>query len=133
MITMRTPLRNFYLYNMSGKQYYRLSPILWDNVPGKYTATVYGIDRMPDGPLAQYVRCCSRCKDDPSYTWAGSTYFRLVMPPGLGSCCNGPQNIGDAVVWATLPTWLTWAESQGYTLADSIDKIDPLRDFTLIY
>jgi hypothetical protein len=118
---------------MSGTQYYRISPVLWDNAPRQYTATVYGIDRMPEGPLSNYVTCCTRCKDDPAYTWSGSTYFRLVMPSNLGSCCTGPQDVGNAVVWATLPSWLSWAMSQGYTLGSSIDKIEPLKDFTLMY
>lgn len=118
---------------MSSKQYYKISPVLWDSVPGQHTATVYGIDRIPEGPLAQYVTCCSRCKDDPAYWWAGSTYFRLVMPQEIGSCCSGPQDVGNGVVFSRLHSWLNWAFGQGYTLAGPIDNIGPTNDFTLIY
>jgi hypothetical protein len=118
---------------MTSKQYYRLFPVLWDSVPGQYMATVYGIDRMPEGPISKYVTCCSRCKDDPSYWWAGSTFFRLVMPPDIGGCCSGPQDISDAVVFPKLYTWLNWAFSQGYSLSGSMDSIEPMRDFTLVY
>lgn len=118
---------------MSTTQYYRLSPVLWDSVPGRHTATVYGIDRIPEGPLANYVTCCARCKDDPAYTWAGPTFFRLVMPGDIGSCCSGPQDVGNGVVYSRLFTWLNWAFSQGYSLGGNIDNIGPLNDFTLLY
>lgn len=116
-------------------QYYRLSPVLWDSIPGQYTATVYSIDRMPEGPLQRYVTCTARCKDDPAYWWAGSTFLRLVMPPGLTGCCSGPQDIRDAVVHVQLPTWISWALSQGYTVPDNFQfsKIKPSDDITLIY
>ena len=116
-------------------QYYRISPVLWDSVPGNYTATVYGIDRVPDGPLAQYVTCTPRCKDDPAYYWAGATFNRLRMPPGLMGCCMGPQDIGDGVVFAQLPAWISWVIGQGYTLPDNFEfrKLKPDSDITLIY
>lgn len=120
---------------MSGKQYYRLSPVLWDSVPGQYTATVYSIDRMPDGPLAKYVTCCPRCKDDPAYWWAGSVFYRLVMPPGVTSCSMGPQNIGNGVVFSQLPAFFGWCMSNGYSLPENFQfhKIGPLDEFTLLY
>ena len=117
------------------KQYYKISPILWDNIPGRYAATVYGIDRMPDGPLAKFVTCCPRSRDDPAWYWAGPNYMRLVMPPGINGCCMGPQDISDAVVWSQLPSWISWALSQGYSLPDNFkfSDIKPLDDITLIY
>ena len=115
-------------------QFYRISPVLWDSVPGQYTATVYSIDRMPEGPLAQYVRCTARCKDDPSYWWAGATFLRLVKPPDVGGCCSGPQDIGDGVVYAQLPAWISWAMGQGYTVPTNFQfsKIKPMDDITII-
>lgn len=120
---------------MANKQYYRLFPVLWDSIPGRYSATVYGIDRMPDGPLAKFVSCTPRCKEDPAWWWAGPTYFRLVMPAGITGCCMGPQDIKDAVVWAQLPSWISWAMSQGYSFGDnfSFAEISPSNDITLIY
>ena len=116
-------------------QYYRISPVLWDSVPGQHTATVYSIDRVPEGPLAKYVTCTARCKDDPSYWWAGSTFFRLIMPSGVTSCCSGPQDIGNGVVYSQLPSWISWAMEQGYTLPPNFQfsKIKPMDDLTLIY
>ena len=121
--------------NMSNKQYYRLSPTLWDSVPGQHSATVYGIDRMPDGPMAKYVTCCPRCKEDPAYYWAGNVFMRLIMPPGLTSVCLGPQDIFNAVVYSQIPVFLSWAQGQGYTLPEGFQfsKISPYDDITLIY
>ena len=117
------------------KQYYRLSPVLWDSIPGKYTATVYSIDRMPEGPLASYVTCTPRCKDDPAWWWAGPNFLRLVMPPGVTGCCMGPQNIGNGVVWPQFPSWLSWAQTQGYSVPEpfSFAKLDPISEITLVY
>ena len=111
-------------------QMYRLSPVLWDSVPGQHTATVYGIDRFPEGPLAKFVTCCSRCKDDPAYWWAGPTWLRLIMP--VQGCCSGPQDIGNGVPWSLFPTWLSWAMSNGYTVQENF-KFIPGQDITIIY
>ena len=117
------------------KKYYRLMPVLWDSVPGQYTATCYGIDRMPEGPLADFVTCVPRCRDDPAWTWAGPTFLRLRMPPGINACCMGPQDISDGVVWSLLPSWISWALEQGYSLSDdfSFNKLNPYDELTLIY
>jgi hypothetical protein len=113
------------------KHYYRISPVLWTGIPGNYEATVYGIDRMPHGPLASLVCCTPRSYDDPAYFWAGATFLRLKSPRDLLECCSGPQNIWDAVVWATLPAWLSYVRSLGYTTTES--NYDPYKDITLIY
>ena len=120
---------------MASKQYYRLSPVLWDSVPGQYTATVYSIDRTPEGPLSAFVTCTARCKDDPAYWWSGSTFIRLVMPPGATGCCSGPQDISNGVVWAQLPSYISWLMGQGYSMPDNFQfsKIKPTVDLTLIY
>jgi hypothetical protein len=114
------------------KHYYRLSPVLWDGIPGNGTATVYGIDRMPEGPLAASVKCTPRCQLDPAYYWAGSTFWRLSNPKELVSCCSGPENVWDAIVWQKLPAWLSYVQGLGYTVSDNC-KMDPYTDITLIY
>lgn len=114
------------------KHFYRLSPVLWDGVPGNCTATVYGIDRMPEGPLAATVKCTARCRDDPAYTWSGSTFMRLTLPSGFsGGCCNG-GGTSDAVNWQNLIAWISWASAQGYSVPDMKD-MDPYKDIILIY
>jgi hypothetical protein len=113
------------------KHYYRLSPVLWVTMPGNYASTVYGIDRMPEGPLAATVKCTARCRDDPAYTWSGATFMRLTMPSGSdGSCCNSRS--GDGVDWQNLMGWLSWAQGRGYTVSDMKD-MDPYKDIVLIY
>jgi hypothetical protein len=118
---------------MSVKQYYRLSPVLWNNIPGQTSATVYSIDRPPEGPLSQYATCAPRCSADPAYTWSGPIFNRIIMPYNLVSCQI--PGIANSVVWENLPTWLMWAQSQGYTLPDNFQfsKIKPTDDLTLIY
>lgn len=120
---------------MSVKRLYRLSPVLWDAVPGGYAATVYGIDRMPEGPLKELVTCCPRTKEDPSYYWAGANFYRLRMPTGEGGCCSRPQNISDAVVYGLLPTFLSWCTEHGYQLPDNFQfrKLSPYDAITLYY
>lgn len=118
------------------KQFYRLSPVLWISMPGNCAATVYGIDRMPEGPLAATVKCTARCRDDPAYTWSGSTFMRLTLPSGSGfsgsfGCCNSNGN-NDAVVWQNLMAWISWASTHGYTVPDMKD-MDPYKDIVLIY
>jgi hypothetical protein len=124
-----------YFFNMNAKQFYRLSPVLWDSVPGQYTATVYSIDRMPEGHLSKFVTCTPRCRTDPAWWWAGSTFFRLRMPPGITSYSCGPQDIGDGVVFSQLPVYLSWLQQHGYNLPENFQfsKISPFDDITLIY
>ena len=116
------------------KHFYRLSPVLWDGVPGNHTATVYGIDRMPYGPLASSIICTPRCKDDPAWWWSGPTFLRLSNPKELTTCCSGPQDVWDAIVWSKLPSWLSYVQGLGYTVPDSFNfGGDPNKDITLIY
>jgi hypothetical protein len=110
------------------KHYYRLSPVLWDKIPGNYTATVYAIDRIPLGPLASYVKCTSRSQTDPAYWWSGSTFLRLIRPHDLTSS----DNTCDAITWQTLMGWLSFAEGLGYKVSEMC-ALDPNKDITLIY
>ena len=114
------------------KHYYRLTPVLWDSIPGNYAATVYSIDRMPLGPLAQNVACTARSLNDPAYWWSGSTFLRLTKPPDLQGCCSGPENTRNAVVWQNLFAWLSHVRGMGYSV-DEHCKLDPLKEITLIY
>lgn len=114
------------------KHYYKISPVLWDLVPGNNAATVYSIDRMPKGPLSNHVACTPRSRDDPAYWWAGSTFLRLTKPRNFDDCCSGPENIWDAVVWQNLYAWVSHIQNLGYSITDST-KLDPLKDFILMY
>jgi hypothetical protein len=118
---------------MSVKRYYRLSPVLWNNIPGQTSAPVYSIDRPPEGPLTQYVTCTPRCSADPAYTWAGPTFIRLTMPRELVDWQI--PGIANSVVWANLPSWLSFAQGIGYSLPDNFQfaKIKPTDDLTLIF
>jgi len=113
------------------KHFYRISPVLWEGIPGNYSATVYAIDRIPKGPLASYIQCTSRSQADPAYWWGGSTFLRLSNPKELTNC-SGPENIWDAIVWQKLPAWISFVNSLGYTIPDSCN-LEPHKEFTLIY
>jgi hypothetical protein len=113
------------------KHYYRISPVLWDGIPGNNAATVYAIDRMPEGPLAASVVCTPRSMADPAHTWAGATFLRLAAPKELTNCCSGPYNVWDAIVWQKLPAWLSYVQGLGYSVNDNIG--DPNKEITLIY
>jgi hypothetical protein len=116
------------------KHYYLISPVLWIGAPGNNAATVYAIDRVPHGPLATNVTCTPRYRDDPAYWWSGSTFLRLTKPAEHSSCCSGPENISDAIVWQNLPAWISYVNGLGYTIPESC-KLDnnPNNEFTLIY
>lgn len=116
------------------KHYYRIFPVLWDGVPGNNAATVYAIDRMPEGPLASSVTCTPRSQNDPAYWWSGSTFLRLCNPRELVSCCAGPENVWDAIVWQKLPAWLSYVQGLGYTVPETFNLgADPNQTITLIY
>jgi hypothetical protein len=57
------------------------------------------------------------------------------MPPDIGGCCMGPQDIYDGVVWANLPNWISWALENGYSFSEgfSFSKLQPYEDLTLTY
>jgi hypothetical protein len=102
---------------------YRIAPMLWTDATGGGAAaqTVYAIDRAAPG-LA--TACTRRPKEDPASTWEGTTVLRLLPPP---SDTSGAR----AVTWATLPSWLSYAQSQGYTIGGAIPihKLTPYSDF----
>jgi hypothetical protein len=94
---------------------YRIFPVLWKDT------TVYGVDRAGAFPTA----CGSRVKEDPAYFWSSSTFLRLLPPPDSGSGCCG---YNDRVVWETLPAWLSFVQSKGYTLNVDFSRLKPYSD-----
>jgi hypothetical protein len=98
---------------------YRIFPVLWESY------TVYGIDRKPS--VIQTV-CSTRVKEDPAYAWAGSTYQRLVPPPPQFTNGNSSMFEIQAITWNTLPTWLSYAQSVGYTINNDFSKLKPYSD-----
>jgi hypothetical protein len=101
---------------------YRISPFLWnDATPSQncqMAQTIYGVDRAP---AALATVCAARPKEDPASYWEGRTLARLVLPATAGY--NVP------VTWSTLPQWLSYAQTQGYTIVGDIGKLKPYSDF----
>ena len=96
---------------------YRIYPTLWDQ-----GQTVYAIDRAPAGiPTA----CSSRPRSDPAATWDSPTFQRLLPSTSWN---------GNAVTWATLPAWISYAQTLGYTLAEntSLGKLKPYGDLYIV-
>lgn len=95
---------------------YRIYPTLWNDGICRQAQTVYAIDRA--APNIQ-TACSRRPKEDPSYYWDNQIFQRLLPPP--------PTQSSAAVTWPTLPAWLSWAKSQGYSVTmDS--TIKPFSD-----
>ncbi len=96
---------------------YRIYPTLWEGTGCTGSLTVYAIDRVaPSIPS-----CCSqRPRADPAYAWDSPTFQRLL--PSTPTSTN-------AITWATLPAWISWAATQGYTLTDtSLLALKPYGD-----
>lgn len=92
---------------------YRLYPTLWNDGTNMMAQTVYAIDRTP--PLLTTI-CSRRPCEDPSFYWLGPVFQRIVPQDAY---CN-------AVTWATLPSWLSYASSLGYTY--TLDAVKPYSD-----
>lgn len=96
---------------------YRVFPVLWNQDPCTQALTVYGIDRA----TTAIPTCCSpRVKEDPAYYWDGPIFQRLLPPTNT--------NTINAVLWTTLPTWLSFAQNQGYTLTTDLSTLKPYSD-----
>jgi hypothetical protein len=108
---------------------YRVYPTLWDGQGNGCFGgqTVYAIDRTP---AAIPTACSSRPRADPASTWDSPTFQRLLPPPGSPGCW-GNQN---AVTWATLPAWISYIQTLGYTLAEntSLGKLKPYGDLYIV-
>lgn len=95
---------------------YRIFPVLWE------TQTVYGIDRTPASASIP-TSCSTRVKEDPAYAWDGSTFQRLLPPHTHASMFDI-----QAITWKTLPQWLSYVQSIGYTLNVDFSKLKPYSD-----
>jgi len=94
---------------------YRVSPFLWTQNPVTQALTVYSISPCgSDLPSA----CSARPQEDPAYYWDAPTLQRLLMP-----------NRSDPVTWSSLPTWIAFAESRGFTIVGNISKLTPYSEF----
>ena len=102
---------------------YRIIPFLWnDATPNQNCSmalTIYGIDRAPANPNLKTV-CSSRPKEDPASYWDGRTLARLILP-------NSGYN--EPVTWTTLPQWISFALSQGYTIVGDLGNLKPNTEF----
>ena len=103
---------------------YRLYPFLWNESPCKQAQTVYAIDRAP--PANKFPTACSRRpQEDPAYYWDNSTLQR-ILPVGPSGCYQ-PQSY-NAVTWFTLPAWLSYVQSIGYTVTSDLSTLKPYSD-----
>ncbi len=96
---------------------YRISPVLW-HCPRTGAQTVFSIDRST--PLIPST-CSSRPREDPASVWDATVFQRLLPPPNTSGMI-------DAVIWSTLPSWLSWIQTQGYTF-DTMTKVRPFDSF----
>ena len=96
---------------------YRIFPVLWNDGITKQAQTVYAIDRPTS--LLQ-TACSSRVKEDPAYYWDSSSFQRLLP--------QEPSQQVNAVSWSTLPAWLSYAQSQGYTIKTDFTHLKPYSD-----
>lgn len=91
--------------------------------------TVYAIDRAPSDTFP--TACSSRPRSDPAYAWDSPTFQRILPNPSASTGCWGGQ---QAVTWATLPAWISYAMSFGYTLSEntSLGKLKPHGDLYIV-
>ena len=110
---------------------YRIYPTLWDGSSCGGALNVYAVDRAP--PSGGFKTTCSqRPRADPASVWNGPTFQRLLPPPdSYGSCWGGGP---AAVTWATLPGWISWIQTLGYTLAEgsSLQKLKPYGELYVV-
>ena len=105
---------------------YRIFPVLWNDGICKQAQTVYAVDRTTPS-LAFETSCSSRVKEDPAYYWDGSSFQRLLPPANVDGCCYQPPAL-NAVTWSTLPAWLSYAQTKGYTLNVDFSRLKPYSD-----
>lgn len=109
---------------------YRIYPTLWEG-QGCYSGqTVYAVDRTP--PSNTFPTTCSaRPRADPACTWESPTFQRILPPPTSTSGCWGGT---QAVTWSTLPAWISYIQTLGYTLSEntSLGKLKPYGDLYIV-
>ena len=101
---------------------YRIYPVLWNDGIGMYASTVYAVDRAP--PSGTFPTACSnRVREDPAYSWESGTFQRLLPPPDAPT-----PPCGNAVTWSTLPAWLSFVQTKGFTLSVDLSRLKPYSD-----
>lgn len=110
---------------------YRIYPTLWDGQGCVSGQTVYAVDRSPP-PNTFPTACSARPRADPAASWDAPTFQRLLPPPGGGGYCWGAGV--QAVVWASLPAWISYVQGLGYTLSEntSLAKLKPYGDLYIV-
>ena len=109
--------------------FYRISPVLWNDGICNQAQTVYAIDRQPP-PNTFPTICSNRVKEDPAYYWENPTFQRLLPAP-QSSGCYQPQSF-NSVKWQCLPQWLSYIGSLGYTIQGDLSNLKPMRDFYIV-
>ena len=104
---------------------YRLSPVLWEGTGNGYgtSQTVYAIDRVPP-PLASFICCTTRDTSDPAAYWDCRQFNRLKS--------LDPYNVRGGITWFTLPSWLSFAASYGYTVSPLTKELNPFTDIYIV-
>lgn len=99
---------------------YRVYPILWEGQGCMDGQTVYAIDRL--SPVIPTI-CSKRPRADPAFTWDSPTFQRLRLP--TSGICNS-----DAVTWSSLPSWISYVSTIGYSLLDNsaLTQLKPYSD-----
>jgi hypothetical protein len=99
---------------------YRIIPFLWNDATQSQNCqmaqTIYGIDRAPANLKTV---CAGRPKEDPASYWDGPTIARLILPSA---------GYNQPVTWSTLPQWLSYAQTQGYTIVGDLGKLKPYSE-----
>lgn len=111
---------------------YRIYPQLWSEGACWQAQTVYAIDRQPP-PNTFPTQCSRRQSEDPSYWYDSMTFQRILPPPqdsGFSQTCCYQSSSWNAVTWRTLPLWLSYVQSVGYTVTTNLSDLTP---FTSIY
>lgn len=99
---------------------YRIYPALWRDASCQQAANVYAIDRP--SPFIPSV-CTPRPREDPASSWESATFQRLLPPPG-----TPPPPQGNAVTWSTLPVWLSYIQTLGFTLNVDFSLLKPFSE-----
>jgi hypothetical protein len=116
-------------YDKQMANIYRIFPVLWNDGICKQAQTVYAIDR----PAAKISSTCSSyVREDPAYYWSdnGGTFQRLLPPQSCGGCYQPPSL--NAVTWQNIPSWLSYAASQGYTLQTKLTGLKPYSEIYIM-
>ena len=136
------PARTTHLYALPGKSrnpaqelvtmsnIYRIFPQLWSQGGCFQAQTVYAIDRQPP-PNTFQTQCSTRQYDDPAYWYEGNTFQRILPPPaGFSQQCCFQSPSWNAVTWRSIPLWLSYVQSVGYSVTTDLSTLTP---FTSIY